>query len=77
MSLFTQQQLDQIVSETIPAATDATHHNAIVGTVDATGAQVVASFTRDEGSAEWEIQAVARHDWSGDNEAGAKVILKW
>jgi len=76
--LLDQATLDRIVSQTIPQATDATHQNAIVGTVDTTGIQVVAHFELHQGSG-WELddEAVAAHNWNGDNEVGDKVILKW
>ena len=76
-TIFSPDQLSAIVAETLPGATDATHHNAIVGSVDLSGAQVIASFTRPQGSAIWQFEAAARHDWTGTNEVGAKVILKW
>lgn len=76
-NVFSAAELNRIVQQTIPAATDATHRNAVVGTVDQSGAQIVASFRRPTGAAEWTLEAAARHTWTGDNQAGASVILKW
>ena len=78
ISIFSPDQLAQIVQQTIPAATDATHQNAIVGSVDQTGAQVVAHFVYKPQSG-WELNAnaVARYDWTGDVSVGAQVLLKW
>lgn len=77
-TIFSPAQLDQIINETIPAATDYTHTNAVVFGVDQAGAQVVAHFVLSaEGNWELDTDGVARHTWSGDNQVGAKVILKW
>lgn len=77
-TVFSDAQLKQIINETIPAATDATHTNAIVFGVDQQGAQVVAHFLLDHHN-RWVLDGnvVARHDWSGDEEVGAHVALKW
>ena len=47
----------------------------IVGSVDTQGAQIVAAmkFHGDR----WEVQAVARHNWTGENAAEGRVILRW
>lgn len=71
--IFSPEALSKIVSETLPA--DAKPGTKIVvGTVDEHGAQVVASFKKND---TWEIQAAARHDWDGTNSLGAKVLLTW
>jgi hypothetical protein len=77
-TMFSPAQLDKIINETIPDATNAGHTNAIVLGVDQTGAQVVAHFQVDE-SGNWTLnaEAVGRHTWSGDNEVGARVALAW
>lgn len=78
--LFTQEQITKIIGESIPLDAPETH--IIVGTVDLEGAQIVASFKRQMNPTishgiGWELQAVARHDWTGDNQVGGKVILRW
>ncbi len=75
---FSPEQLTAIVNKVLPQ--DATPgQKVVVGTVDMTGAQVIAGFKRkasDDGFV-WEFQAAARHNWGGDNTVGAKVLLKW
>lgn len=77
-TIFSQQQLARIVEETIPAAASGFTH-VVVGTVDQNGAQVVVGFKKKETSAgiKWELQAAARHDWTGENTIGGRVLLKW
>jgi hypothetical protein len=72
--IFSPEQLTKIVNETLPKDQTASH--VVVGSIDQNGVQVVASFKKDATS-KWELQAAARHDWSGSNEVGAKVILQW
>ena len=72
-TFFSQAQLAKIVSETLPPVSD-DHTIAVVGTVDADGAQVVANFTRRTGSGDWQLQAAYRHDWNGDDRVGAHVM---
>jgi hypothetical protein len=77
-SIFSPEQLNKIVAETLP--TDAKpNEKIVVGTVDQHGVQVVASFknTVHSDGLNWELQAAARHDWTGDNSVGAKVLLRW
>jgi hypothetical protein len=76
--LFSPEAIARIVSETIPAVTDPSHRNAIVATVDMTGAQVLARFEYDTKHG-WLIDtdAIVRHDWGGDTQAGTRVVLKW
>jgi hypothetical protein len=77
-SIFSPEALAKVVSETLP--TDAQPgEKVVVGTLDQHGAQVVASFKNkaNSGGVNWELQAAARHDWSGDNSVGAKVLLRW
>lgn len=78
-SVFSPAALDQIVQETIPQAVDPTHTNAVVFGIDQTGAKVVAQFRLNPITQQWELNAdaVAQHDWTGDNEVGAQVVLKW
>jgi hypothetical protein len=74
--LFSPDHLAQVIAATIPELQPGATH-VVVGTVDLTGAQVVASFKRSDHGVAWELQAVARQDWSGERSAEAKVILQW
>lgn len=47
---------------------------AVVGTVDASGAKVALIVNANNG---WQIQAAIAHNWTGDTQAGAKVIKSW
>lgn len=74
LDIFSPAALDKIVADTLPTLPEG-HTRAIVGGVDQSGAQVVAKFAfRDN---KWQVEAAAKHDWSGDNEVGARVILSW
>lgn len=46
---------------------------AIVGTVDKDGAQVIVGLSLGSND-EWEIQGQFEHKWSGDNEGSVKVL---
>lgn len=74
--VFSQSQLDKIVAETLPADAQP-GEKVIVGTVDKTGAQVVAAFKMRRDDFTWELQGIARHDWDGNNSGQGKVILRW
>lgn len=73
MKVFSNEQLDRIIKDTLPADGKA-GEKVVVGAVDQNGVQVVASFKNING---WELQAAAKHDWNGDNVVGAKVLLRW
>jgi hypothetical protein len=78
-TIFAPADLQKIVNETIPAAVPGDDHQfVVVGGVDQQGSQVVARFEKksDQG---WTLDADAvwRHQWSGDNQVGAQVLLKW
>ncbi len=75
MTIFSPQQLDSIVQQTLPSVPEG-HTNAVVGTVDQKGAQVVAVFKLGDDN-RWTASAVARHEWSGDNEVGGSIIYSW
>lgn len=76
--IFSQQQLAQIVEQTITPAVRGPFTHVVVGTIDPKGAQVVVAFKNDVTTGfQWEVQGVGRHDWNGDDTIGAKVILKW
>lgn len=72
-SVFSPQALEKAVADALPADARPGEH-VIVGSVDQHGAQIVASFKLKE---RWELQGVAHHDWNGDNQVGAKVLLRW
>jgi hypothetical protein len=76
VSIFSPDQLQQIVNETIPTELPAGHRNAIVAGVDQTGASVVAGFTLGAGDV-WAFQGAFRHEWTGENEVGARLIASW
>lgn len=71
--VFSQEQLTKIIDSTIPPDLKP-GEKVVIGAVDLQGAQVVASFKKGDHVM---FQAAARHDWTGDNQAGAKVILRW
>jgi hypothetical protein len=71
--MFSRAVLEKLVAESLPA--DAKPgEKVVIGTIDQDGAQVVASFKLKE---RWELQAAARHDWTGDTAVTAKVLLRW
>lgn len=70
---FSHDQLQRIVDETLPADAKL-GEKVVVGTIDQNGVQVMASFKLKQ---HWELQAVARHEWSGNDVVGAKVLLRW
>ena len=75
VGLFSPERLQQVVTETLPQDDDPRMH-LVVGTVDQHGVQILASFKRRPDTI-WELQAVARHDWTGENSVGGRVILRW
>jgi hypothetical protein len=78
--MFSQADLSKIVAATIPPdVTNGPAMHAVVFTVDSAGAQVVASFkkTTNVDGFSWELQAAARHDWSGDNSLAGRMVLSW
>jgi hypothetical protein len=75
LAIFSPERLQQVI-ETLPQDDDAARHHVVVGTVDQHGAQVIASFKRTD-RAVWELQVAARHDWTGENSVGGRVLLRW
>lgn len=74
MVIFSQTQLDaavKVAQQAVPMG----HSNAIVGTVDNTGAQVVVSMKLD--ADHWTAKGAIRHDWTGQNIVGASMIYSW
>lgn len=74
MPLFSDTALKQIVAQTLPQLPPG-HHNAVVGTVDANGIKVVAGLKLKDGHVE--VTGAFEHDWSGNDQAGANVLLSW
>jgi hypothetical protein len=74
-NIFSPEQLDKVIKETIPAELPANHTNAIVGTVDKDGAKVAAHFAFKEDR--WILEGAYQHDWHGDDRAGGRVIYSW
>lgn len=74
-SLFSAVHLKTLAETTLAAVPDG-HTNAIVGTVDASGAQVIAMFALGA-DRRWQITAAGVHAWSGDTRAGASVLYSW
>ena len=75
-SIFSPEQLDKLVNETL-SETGVTSTNAVVGTVDKDGMQLTAAFSWEQSRATWKLEGVVRHNWTGDNEVGAKLLLEW
>lgn len=75
-TLFGPSQLKAIVQQGICDAVPAWKTNAIVGTVDKTGAQVLVSCKLGD-QERWIITGAVHHDWSGDTQAGAAVVYAW
>ena len=73
-SLFGPGQLAKLVRETLPPP-GGDHTLAAVGTVDASGVQIVANFTKPAGAATWTFQGAYRHTWTGDDAVTASVIF--
>ncbi len=74
-TIFSTDDLKSLADKALTTVPDG-HSNAIVGTVDQSGAQVVV-IAKLGPSNNWDVTGAARHDWSGDNEVGASVIYSW
>ncbi len=72
--LFSHNQLAQAVKDALVTEVPAGHTNALIGIIDQTGAQVLVSFKLKD---RWTATGVARHDWGGDNTAGASLVYSW
>lgn len=75
-SIFSPQQLEQIVRETLPSSPGTGYRNAVVAGVDKDGAKVVAHFTLGTNS-NWRLDAAYAVDYSGERKAGAKLVYAW
>jgi hypothetical protein len=71
MTIFSQEQLARIVKDTLPSTLPIDKKGVLVGTVDVTGAQVVVGYNFKNN---WQVSGAFKHDWSGNNEVGAKII---
>lgn len=74
ITVLTPSQVQSLINTMPPLPSN--HTNAIVGTLDQNGAQVLASFKMGPGD-KWIATGAARHEWSGQNEVGASVIYSW
>lgn len=76
-TIFSPQQLSDIVSSTLAAsAVPDGHKNAVIAGVDQDGAHVVAAFklgSKDQ----WEFNGAFEHTWEGDNQVGASLIYSF
>jgi hypothetical protein len=70
VGMFSAQVLDKLVKDTVPA--DRQH--ALVTTVDADGLLVAVKMVKNE---HWEVEAAIKRSWSGDIQAGARVVYSW
>lgn len=75
MAIFSPTQLAQAVATAAPLVPTG-HTNAIIGTVDSTGAQVVLVLKLGDND-RWRATAVGRHDWTGDDSVGGSVVYSW
>lgn len=75
-TLFSPDQLQKLVAETLPSDAQP-GEKVIVATVDATGAKVIASFNKQVGAADWSFQWATQYTWKGDVQTGAKIIVRW
>lgn len=77
MVIFSQAQLQSIVDDTLKAtAMPEGHKNALVATVDQSGAKAVGIFKLGKGD-NWQFQGAFEHDWTGENKAGASLMYSW
>lgn len=71
---FAPETLKQLVALTLPPPKG--RNIAVVGTVDSSGAQIVAGFSSKDGR--WEVTGSYQHDWTtGDNAAAGKLMFTW
>ena len=74
--LFSAEQLAKAVASVEPLIPKEHTRGALVGTVDDSGAQVVVMLRPGE-NGHWSANLVGRHEWSGDNQAGASLVYSW
>ena len=74
-AIFSPEQLKKFVEDhSVNVPKD--HKNAIVGSVDNTGAQAIVTMRRGDRN-QWLISGAFQHTWSGDNRVGGEVIYSW
>lgn len=76
LTIFSAAQLTKLVNDTMPKDAQPGDHITVL-TVDQAGAQIAASFKLKADKVTWDLQAAARHDWTGENSVGAKILLRW
>jgi len=74
--IFTPAHADAAIAAALPLLKPGVT-KVVIGTVDANGAQVAASFEWQTHRVDWELQAVARHDFDGANDGRITVIAQW
>lgn len=67
--MFSPDELAKLVTYVVPEG----HKDALVGTVDKSGAQVIFGMKLNE-SGSWELQGSFEHTWSGDNNGKIKIL---
>lgn len=72
--IFSQEALKQVVDKAVAENAKPGDKGLLVGTVDNNGAQVVLTL---ELKNSWELQAAAGMKWTGEPEAGVKVLRRW
>ena len=76
-NIFSQSALHKIVTDTMAETPIPDGHtNAVIGTVDESGAQVVVTVKLGKNDL-WQVTGAVRHEWSGDNSVGASVVASW
>lgn len=76
LGMFSPQQLDKIVQDTIGKEDiPSDHKTAVVATFDSNGAKVAVVFHKDSSIGEWQFVGAVQHTWEGDNSAAGKVIF--
>jgi len=73
---LTADHLQQLIAETLTPVVPPGHTNAVVGTLDQTGVQLLVSFKQGP-DRRWSVTGAIRHDWSGDTSGAASVVYSW
>jgi hypothetical protein len=77
LEVFSQAQLAKAVHDALATDLPDGHRSAIIGTVDSEGVQVVIGVQRTLAAGTFRTEFIARHDWTGDTEVGARVLYSW
>ena len=76
--LFSSEALSQALKDVDALTTATGKTNAVVGSVDSTGASVALVMSKSGGAVDWTIKAAFAHDFaSGDNQFGAGGGVAW